>query len=82
MIEHEQISIFGQNQETRPTKNCYCCKHFAQFKEPREYTTREGKFCVFGICFKRFGKNGSFTILPVYIPAGVCKDYAKRKEKV
>lgn len=71
----EQINIFGISDEDRPCESCYKCRHFAEFKEPRTYTNRDGEFCVFGMCFKSFCKNGSYNLYPVYIAQGKCKDF-------
>ena len=73
----EQINIFGISDEDRPCESCYKCEHFAESKEPRTYTNRDGEFCVFGMCFKAFCKNGSYSAYPVYIPEGKCKDFKK-----
>lgn len=77
---NEQICLFEDKSET-PPECCYNCKHFSEFKEPRQYTNKEGDFGVFGICFKRFCKNGSFSAFPIYIPNGKCNDYLKGNNK-
>lgn len=70
-----QLSIF--HEEERPFDCCYQCKHFAEFKEARRFTNRDGEFGVFGMCCKTFGKNGSYALYPIYIPEGKCKDFQK-----
>ena len=69
----EQISMF----DDRPGECCYNCKHFEKFEQPREYTNRDGKFGVFGVCLKSFNRNGSHSVYPIYIPDGKCKDFNK-----
>jgi len=75
----EQITIFGEAVREEPCENCYCCRHFAEFKEPRTFTERGGEFIVFGMCGKSVGKNGSYTFYPVYVPGGKCKDFKKAR---
>lgn len=77
---NDQISIFGNPIQEKPSECCYQCAHFAEFKEPRAYTNHEGDFGVFGMCFKTFCKNGSYAVYPVYIPEGKCKLFKKRKK--
>ena len=75
----EQISIFEEETE-RISENCYQCTHFAEFKEPRMFTNRDGEFGVFGICFKSFCKNGAYATYPIYIADGKCKDFKRRRD--
>ena len=70
----EQINIFG---ESKVDECCRRCRHFAEFKEPRTYTDRDGEFSVFGMCFVGFAKNGSFYLYPVYIADGKCKRFER-----
>ena len=73
----EQLCMF---EEQKPAANsCYSCEHFAEFKEPRTYKSRDGEFTVYGECCKNFNKNGSYSMYPVYIPQGVCKNFKKKK---
>jgi hypothetical protein len=74
----EQLSIFNEETE-RTSESCYQCTHFAEFKEPRMFTNRDGEFGVFGICFKSFCKNGSYATYPIYIADGKCKDFKRRR---
>ena len=74
-----QLSMFDG--EGMPDECCRRCEHFAEFKEARTYTNRDGDFGVFGMCCKSFNRNGSYSMYPIYIPGGKCKDFKKRKEK-
>lgn len=77
----EQLNIFGESAEEKPCECCYQCAHFAEFKEPRTYTNRDGEFGVFGMCCKTFCKNGSYVLYPVYIPEGKCKEFKKARKR-
>ena len=77
----EQLSIFGDNGNEKPRECCYQCEHFAEFKEPRSYTNRDGEFGVFGMCCKTFCKNGSYVLYPIYIPEAKCKEFKKLRKK-
>ena len=79
-MEEKQLSLFN-DAEGHPAECCYQCQHFAEFKEPRTYTNRDGDFGVFGMCFKQFCKNGSYSVYPIYVPEGKCKDFKKRSKK-
>lgn len=75
----EQINIFGETVKEEPCENCYACRHFAEFKEPRTFAERGGEFTVFGMCGKGVGKYGSYTFYSVYVPGGKCKDFKKKR---
>ena len=77
---NDQMSIFGDSVEEKPSECCYQCTHFAEFKESRTYTNRDGEFCVFGMCCKTFCKNGSYALYPIYIPEGKCKEFKKKRK--
>ncbi len=79
----QQISMFGDEEPKRKEASecCYTCEHFAEFKEPRRYTNRDGEFGLYGVCLCRFNKNGSYDSLNVYVPGGRCKQYKKRSKK-
>ncbi len=72
----DQLNMFD-DQEEAPNECCYKCSHFAEFKQPKTYSDRNGEFSVFGICFKAFYKNGSYSVYPIYIPNGKCKSFKK-----
>ena len=75
----EQLCMF---EDQKPQHDCcYLCEHFAEFKEPCTYADSQGEFIVHGVCMKGFFKNGSYTVYPVYVPGGVCKNFKKRKER-
>ena len=78
---NDQISIFEDPIEEKPSECCYQCTHFAELKEPRAYTNRDGDFGFFGVCLKSFCKNGSYAVYPVYIPEGKCKVFKKGKKQ-
>lgn len=75
----DQMNIWGEN---RPCECCYTCNYFSEFKEPRTYIERDLSYTVFGVCLKRFGKNSIYTVLPVYVPGGKCKDFNKIKGEI
>lgn len=77
----EQLSVFGESIEKESCECCYRCAHFAEFKESRTFTNRDGEFGVFGMCFKGFCKNGSYTTYPIYVPEGKCKDFKKARSR-
>lgn len=52
---------------------CYSCKHFAEFREPREIGALSA---VYGYCYKR---GGIISALPVYVPGARCKDWTQRR---
>lgn len=78
-----QLDIFGnvEDMDEKPSECCYTCKHFAEFKNQRTYTNRDGEFGVFGMCFKGFAKNGSYCLYPIYVPEGKCKGFEKGRKK-
>lgn len=80
-MEENQLTIFGDPINEKPSECCYCCQHFAEFEKPRTYTNRDGDFTVFGMCFKSFCKNGSYSSYPIYIPEGKCKQFIKVRRK-
>ena len=76
----EQLCMF---EDQKPQCNCcYLCEHFAEFKEPRIYADRRGEFAMYGVCMKGYFKNGSYTVYPVYVPGGVCKNFKKEREAI
>lgn len=59
--------------------NCYTCKLFSAFKEPRQF---DG-YTIYGKCFK---KNELFADqypqgFNVYVPEGSCKSYKRDMSK-
>ena len=74
---NEQLCMFKQ--EELKSDCCHKCEHFATFKEPRTYTNRNDEFVVWGMCCKQFNKNGSYSMYPVYIADGKCKDFSKKR---
>lgn len=71
----EQLSMFDDH----PGECCYNCRQFEKFEQPRTYTNRDGEFSVFGVCLKSFNKNGSYSVYPIYVPGGKCKDFNKER---
>jgi hypothetical protein len=80
-MNNTQLSIFPDEIEETPTECCYRCKHFNEFKEPREVSERGGSYIVFGMCSKGLGKNGSYTLYPIYVPGGKCRDFKRKTHK-
>ena len=80
MSMYEQISFFEEFNAEHPPECCYQCEHFAEFKQSRTYTNRDGEFCVYGMCFKSFCKNGSYNVYPIYVAKGKCKDFKRIKK--
>lgn len=62
--------------------NCYQCRYFAELKVSRQYVIRDVKIDIYGMCFKEYGKNGSYQLYPVYVPLNAsCKQFSKRSKQ-